>query len=49
VETAPRLDVPGAGLEALASTGPMTNAFRIFPAFRPAEARRFYRGKQLSA
>jgi hypothetical protein len=46
VETSPRLDVPAPVWTPWTSTGPMTNSFRIFPAFRPAEARRFYRGKE---
>ena len=29
------------------ATGPMTNSFRIFPAFTPTEEKRFYRGKEL--
>ena len=28
------------------ATGPMTNSFRLFPAFVPADARQFYRGMQ---
>jgi hypothetical protein len=45
--TTESLDAPSAGWAVSGTTGPMTNSFRLFPSFPPAEAKRFYRGKEL--
>jgi hypothetical protein len=47
VQTTNSLDVQPAGWTTYGTTGVMTNSFRIFPPFKPTEAKRFYRGKEL--
>ena len=47
VQTPTSLDVLPAAWASWAATGPMTNSFRLFPAFTPTEVKRFYRGKEL--
>jgi hypothetical protein len=47
VESVVGLDAPAEGWTLHAVTGPMTNSFRIFPPLTPAEAQRFYRGREL--
>ncbi len=41
------LDVLPAAWAPWVATGPMTNSFRLFPAFTRKEPKRFYRGREL--